>query len=158
MEFCQEYLEESPTRDLDQVDLSLDQPAAFLGCLGMDNKVLKTLRIENAAWDHYYVSFLAYIDEEIVFRLTDFSDINIFIKNTKHRNKILLLMTASIRDWVDACYRGCTVSILVPIFNEIINLFKAGGFHEVFSSYEKISNPDGTFHLRRHNDHQGTSR
>jgi len=148
---CQDTLNFSPTRGLDEAGLDPKSLASYLACLDLRNQPLESLRqgILNPCLKHVSFSFLCVVDRDMI---PEFNFLNLttsyFTKNRKH----LLLVTGTMEQWLIAIARGCQSSSdfgIREICNRFFVIFKAAGFRDLWQGYDEQDNYDGTIILKR---------
>jgi len=150
IDVCQRYLGYSPTRGVDGCHLEIDDPAAFLGSLNMENDPLETLRLGSGVFEHFSITFLAVLDEEAVCLMTR-TPLKVYWKADSKRKNFITLLSGTMDEWYRAILAGCTTSanpILRWVMNHVIAHFERVGFREIFSRFKKQQLQDGTFVLK----------
>lgn len=146
---CQENFSFSPTRGIDACHLKMEDPAAFLGSMDMENKPLEALRDElHPAHQHFSISFIALLDEEACLQLLT-TDLKVLHKKQRRHN--ICIITGTMAQWFGAITVGCRESSeheLRWIMNRILAHLERAGFGELFSRFKKQQLYDETFILK----------
>ena len=153
---CQDVLDYSPTRGLDNSGIKPDAPCAFLACIGIDNDPLNQLRfghITGKGWKHIHASFIAVISLKTLSQISNLSDLTVTIKKTDDNGDYLIIVSGDIRQWRDTVIKGCRLhdkqhKQLRELMNYCLVYFQESGFREVWHDCEKIGLEDGTFVVR----------
>ena len=145
---CRDHLGYSPTRGIDACHLDLKDPAAYLGCLDMENHPLVSLRHEGPQHDHVSMSFIMVLDDEGLLLVVG-TPLKVLYK-THHRRHVAIV-TGTMEQWKRTIVYACRVDAPRErrlIMNQVLRYFEQGGFREVFSTYSKHEQVDGTFILK----------
>jgi len=152
IDMCQEVLGFSPTRGLDEQGMSVENPAAFLGCLSLDNKPLENLRtgiFRNNTWRHYCLSFIIKADMKLYSQIVELGILHIVHK--RRDDDFIIIISGDIFQWKMAVLCACDRDRRKEIrfaFNVIYTHLKSGGFGPIWHSYETQQLSDNTFTIR----------
>ena len=126
IKFTKKTLNIEPTRGLDELKISPKEPVALPISLGLDNLQKKYIYdINFYGWQHYNLTFIVNCDYVILQTLLG-SEFNINIISEK-RNKIVFVITGSIKDFYDSIILQCNPNndyesrLLFNRFFEVLN-------------------------------------
>ena len=144
MKVCQEAFGDSPTRGLDKIHMSLDNPASYLACMNMNNEPDTNLAELNNSFDHYSVSFLTVGDDYLINLLANTS-LKLLTKDAKRAS--VIIATGTIKEWFVSMLIDYPDIELRQFFNACYVQFIQIGFKRLWANYTKQFLPDGTFRL-----------
>jgi len=149
IDVCKNVLGHSPTRGIDASHLDIEDPAAFLGSLDMDNAPLDALRDQhNLGHFHFSISFIAILDLEACGMLLN---TGLKVSWKSNRRRYVCIVTGTMIQWYHAVIQGCREKAeyeLRWIMNRVLAHFERAGFGELFSRFKKQQLHDETFALR----------
>lgn len=151
---CQEQLGYSPTRNLDDIGIDLKNPASFLGCLDFANDMKGQLQGKRGyeSWSHFHVSFIFVCKISTILFLKNYTKLSMTSKRcSDEESRYLVIASGSIFDWRLAVIHGCSEidTELRKMMNYCLIYLQESGFRDVWTDYDKIGLPDGSFVLRR---------
>lgn len=148
IETCKRILGNSPTRGLDASNIDIKDPAAYLGCLSMENDPLADFRSRPPAFRHFNISFIAVLDEESLLLLNS-TDLTITAK--KGRRDFVVILSANMDVWYRTILYGCQADRDYPIraiMCIVLAHLQRAGFRNIFTHLVKQPLQDGTFILK----------
>lgn len=143
--FQQKFKGKSPTRGHDDIGIKLDDPVAFVAALSFDNDPINNLRYKQAGFDHVFASFIGTASDSDVIDLLANSRIKAL------RNENIIILTASIQDWLDsiiACSDLRTSFGCRAIITDIYHLLCRTRFKEIFYTYTIVEHTDKTILIK----------
>jgi len=148
---CQDVLGYSPTRALDKTHLKITDPAAYLGCLDMEDNPLDALRQgkrRSGIWSHFYATLLAVVPSDVAYQVVNLGHLKLHLKQGKRET--IIVMSGSMDEWYDAILIGCNRSVdseLRAVTTGALHCFERVGLRELFSNLVHKIMPDGTTYL-----------
>lgn len=150
---CQEYFGSSPTRGIDESNIEIKSPSAFLACLSLDNDPINQLRHGwrmGGSFEHVSFAFIFALTKTLVTTLAVDTELNMSIYEVQDSDEIITLVSGSMKTWRDEIIKWCTPKTnkhLRKIMNICYIHFKNSGFHEIWCGYEQTV-LDETFILK----------
>jgi len=138
-----ELLGISPTKGLDNHDIALSSPQAYLASLDLSNDPITHLREGSVAFDHYHISFMLDCDTDT---LVQFSSLRVRVYTKKARQGWLVILTANMTEWREAIVentREKSPPVLIQVFSFVYTYLCNHGFRDVFIGYTSKRNIDG---------------
>ena len=140
-----------PLQGLGASYIKREHPAAYLATLDLQNQPLQQLRegaLNNSSFHHFSVSFIGSIDSELFFTLlTEFPNI-LTISRQISKTSHFIILTADMSIWHHSVRTALTPRYSKDIrglFHLILIHFEYLGFKEVWSKYERKTEPNGSF-------------
>ena len=148
VDVCKRILGISPTRGLDACGLDIKDPAAYLGCLNLDNDPLAAFRCRDPAFRHFNISFIAVLDEESLLLL---NSTDLTVTSKKGRRDFVVILSANMDTWYRTIRYACRPErdyAIRAVMCIILALLQSAGFRHIFSDLSKTPLQDGTFTLK----------
>jgi len=153
---CQDVVGVSPTRGLDEHQIDLKHPKAFIASLDCKNNPQEAMK--NAAplqhLCHGFLSFFAILTEEHL----QYNFVGVFplyakmcIHFIKGEDKRIMIMSGTLATWREvllACNHHLVPTIIREFSNELYTMFKSAGLRDLWHGYKQIFLPNNTFELR----------
>ena len=141
---CQSTLGFNPIKSLDKAGLDIKDSKSFLRMLDLTGQPLKELK-DNQALDHFSISFIADVNEDILIGLLNHTELRVLTRN-KGR-KILAVISGSLRQWQDAIIQCCQKDreyALRLVMSKCRGHFESSGYAELWSHLKTQQLEDGT--------------
>ena len=138
IKMCQDVLDISPTRGLDDAGIDIENPAAFLGCLDFNNDPKKCIRNSHQIGnilDMVHYSFAVELTEEWVISEIG-ANTPLHIHASINKRKHIMILAGTLTEWKLAIQRiraGSTSGVAIRILDEIRDHFTMVGLREVFN-------------------------
>lgn len=153
IKFVEKYLGYSPTRGLDDFNIKVTEPKAYLATLDLQNQPNKQLSNYDATWEHVHYSFMLKISRSLVLSfMLAAPRCKIVYYSIPDSDDMLLLLSGSMGEWYETLILGCrdlVKSKIRIIYNHILQYFEQAGFKSIWSDFEKHTQVDNTFILKR---------
>jgi len=133
-----DILEISPTRGLDAINMNIDNPAAYLATLDLENNPLVQLRTPNNTFDHFMISVITVLDDATILHL-NVTGLKI-IHKAKHPNINIVILTGTMNEWLIALKCRSVESTFKTVrltMDACYKCFERLGFKEVLSTLKK---------------------
>lgn len=146
---CQDNLEYSPTRGIDDAGIDIKSPSAFLYTLDLANQPRRAIHRKDY-YGHSFVSFLGVLDSDITMDIARKLR-GIAVTSKLGRRKDIAIFSADLAVW-DYAITSYTTSesgkYIRDFLNRVKRCLERAGYNEIWSGYDEIPQADGTFTLR----------
>ncbi len=131
---CQDYMDVTPTKTVDESGKSLDKLESFTASLDYAN-------LNNCHGIYGQVSYGFILDttSDIMFRISTVTRLNLVYKNVD-RNISVAIYNGTLAQWRDACVYFCREDMdkeLLNLFYALTIFFEREGFKNLFHGYKK---------------------
>lgn len=147
---CQETLDHSVTRGVDNTSKKLSDAERFLSILSVMQDVDSTVGLPPNLLTHVSFSVLTVATElDILDILEACSGMPFIHAETKLRGTLIAVITGTMQQWRDAIVTGTQhkQSIIRAGFNQMHDLFVQVGLCSIWNDYEQQPEDDGTYKL-----------
>lgn len=150
--FAKEILGISPTKMLDEYQIDLNNPSAFINSIPIGRKPYENVTdLENIAFELFSFTFAIQTNKKFAYKLSDYARrVNIYSETGD--DLVLHIAHGTLKQWISAinyASRSVTCKEIRYIFNLCYIYFKRGGFSRVWEAFDEITLKDGTIILQR---------
>lgn len=122
------------------------EPHVYMGALDFDRSITQALQDSEIILNHYFISMIGTVDEELLLELTKLIDLHINHHPANKRYTHVLLLSGTLRQWRDTCRSMCQdvrSKDCVKLGNDIVQTLERFGFRDCFKIYHKKPSSKG---------------
>ena len=147
---CQDNLDFSPTRGLDEAKIDIKKPAAFLYTLDLANQPHQAIQ-RRELYAHCFASFIGIMDGEIICEIAKkLREVAITSRVGQYRNDVAVFSAdLAVWEYVITSYSiKDTGKYIREFLNIIMRHLGRAGYNEIWAMYDEYPQADGTFTLK----------
>jgi hypothetical protein len=143
LKVCNDLLQSSPTRKLDEHNVQVGPAASLLSTLhyfqgGTATSPRQAILESGALKDHIYFGFLIHTDKDTMIELLQRTNLKVTSAPVKNEpSRVLLVVTGTLLDWHLATLELCQSAGTRYIGNQIVVILESIGFAAIWAGYNK---------------------